>query len=77
MFPAEKDHFTEVYLCLLLHHAAAFSSPQSPFLWVRPYRNQGTVFVLCWAPSKGNTCSSRKPKESFYFYLLSTGAASP
>lgn len=57
MFPVEKDHFTEVYLCLLLRCAPSFSSPQSPFLRFRPHGNQCTSFTLCWAPKRGNICT--------------------
>lgn len=72
-FPVEKDHITKVYLCLLLRCASFFSSPQSPFLWFRPFRNQCTSFALRWAPNRGNISTPRKANENLYLYFVGMG----
>lgn len=72
MFPVEKDHITEVYLCLLLCCASSFSSQQTLFLCFRPYC-KSTCFTLCWGPNSRNTCNLIKSNKTLYFYFAGMG----
>jgi len=68
MLPVEKDHITEVYLCLLLHHASSVSPPHIAF----PL-DQCTSLALRYAPSRGNICTHRKPNEKPLFIFCRLG----